>query len=764
MEIYFIAIVVILIFLAVSDLIVGVSNDAVNFLNSAVGSKAAPFKIIMVIAALGIIIGATFSSGMMEVARKGIFHPDQFAFSEIMIIFLAVMMTDILLLDFFNTFGLPTSTTVSIVFELLGASVAVALIKISHTSHTLGNMSNFINSASALTIISGILLSVIIAFTCGIIIQYLVRFLFSFNYEKTFKYFGALWGGIAITIITYFILIKGAKGSSFMTAETVTLIMENSHLILGLSFIGWTILLQLLHMIFRLNILKLIVLVGTFALAMAFAGNDLVNFIGVPLAGLESFKSFSASSVGDPSIFAMTALKEPVRTPTGFLLIAGIIMVLALWFSKKARSVTKTEINLGRQDDGYERFDSSFIARNIVRGSIIMNGLFEKMIPESLKKFVSRRFDHKQTKKSKKQEGISFDLVRASVNLVVASALISFATSLKLPLSTTYVTFMVAMGTSLADGAWGRESAVYRVSGVITVIGGWFLTAFCAFTLAFVMAYLINWGKLIAVGILIILVIFSFIKTYSLHKKRDVQEKIAGGDIELMELTGPRILETCNKRLIKTFNSLLQLYNDTINGFIELKRKKLKHVVGEIKQLNKEIKSDRNNLHKMILKLREDDVETGHYYVQVLDYLKETANCIYHISQPVFEYIDNNHPPLNEEQKSELTDLNNELISFFKVAVKLLKEGTLKNLNQVIKTHKNLLENIYKIQKKQLKRIKRQESGTKNSILYIGILNESKNLLLHSVNMIKAQRDFLEYNIKNGAYTGPDIKKETIKL
>jgi len=542
-------------------------------------------------------------------------------------------------------------------------------------------------------------------------------------------------------------------------------VVENSYKILGFSFIGWIILLQLLNMIFRLNILKLIVLFGTFALAMAFAGNDLVNFIGVPLAGLESFKSFSASSsVGDPSDFAMTALKNPVQTPTGFLLIAGIIMVLALWGSKKARSVTKTEINLGRQDEGYERFDSSFLARNIVRGSLSVNGIVEKIIPKSLKRFIRNRFDPKQTIKSKEQDGASFDLVRASVNLVVASALISFATSLKLPLSTTYVTFMVAMGTSLADGAWGRESAVYRVSGVVTVIGGWFLTAFTAFTLAFVIACIIHWGGMIALGILIAIIIFFFLKTYALHKKRDTHEKIAATDIDLMELTGLKVLETCNNKLISTFHSLIQHYDNTVTGLIELKRKKLKRVVKEVKNLNNEIKSDRNNMHIMISKLQEDDVETGHYYVQVLDYLKEAANCIFHISQPVFEYIDNNHSPLNKDQKSELSEFNNELISFFKESVKLLKEGTSQDLKELMKKQKILLENIYKIQKKQLKRLKRKESGTKNSVLYTEIMSESKHLLLHSVNMIKAQMDFLEYNIKNEAYTVHDKKKETVKL
>jgi phosphate/sulfate permease len=463
METFFLLIVIILIVLAVSDLVVGVSNDAVNFLNSAIGSKTAPFIIIMIVAAAGIVFGATFSSGMMEVARKGIFHPDQFFFGEIMIIFLAVMMTDIILLDFFNTFALPTSTTVSIVFELLGAAVAVSLIKIKASGSNMADMGQYINTSSALLMITAILLSVVIAFTFGLLIQYLARVLFSFNFEKNIKYFGALWGGIAISAITFFILIKGAKGSSFMTDRTVAWIRDHSLLILGLSFLGWTVLLQLLQLIFRLNILKFIVLVGTFALAMAFAGNDLVNFIGVPLAGLESFREFHASGMTDPSGFAMTALVEQVKTPTVFLLIAGTIMVVALWTSKKAQSVAATTIDLSRQDEGYERFESFAMARGIVRASIGFSNFVNTITPKHLRNFLKNRFKRDQFRDMKKEKGLSFDLVRASVNLVVASALISLGTSLKLPLSTTYVTFMVAMGTSLADGAWGRESAVFRV-------------------------------------------------------------------------------------------------------------------------------------------------------------------------------------------------------------------------------------------------------------------------------------------------------------
>ncbi|MCD4744752.1 MAG: inorganic phosphate transporter, partial [Bacteroidales bacterium] len=453
----YLILIIVLFALAISDLIVGVSNDAVNFLNSAIGSKVAPFNVIMIIAALGILVGATFSGGMMEIARKGIFHPEHFYFSEIMIIFLAVMITDVILLDTFNTFGMPTSTTVSIVFELLGAAVAVSIIKITNSPDAL-ELSEYINTAKALAIITGILLSVVLAFSIGAIIQYLVRILFSFDYKKNLKYFGAIWGGIAITAITYFILIKGAKGASFMSDDAKQLIRENTLTIIGVSFFAWTIILLLLTWVSKINILKLIVLVGTFALAMAFAGNDLVNFIGVPLAGYESFKEFIANPAADPNMFPMLKLAGKVKTPTLFLIIAGLIMAVTLWLSRKARTVTETEIGLSRQDVGQERFGSSYFARSIVRNTRSFATRLNFLIPKSITNKIDKQFDqtvYKQKQKALGANAPAFDMVRASVNLVVASILISFATSLKLPLSTTYVTFMVAMGTSLSDRAWG---------------------------------------------------------------------------------------------------------------------------------------------------------------------------------------------------------------------------------------------------------------------------------------------------------------------
>ncbi len=753
METFYLLIVGILILLAVSDLIVGVSNAAVNFLNSAIGSKAASFKVIMIIAALGILFGATFSSGMMDVARKGIFHPEHFFLNEIMIIFLAVMLTDIILLDLFNPFALPTSTTVSIVFELLGAAVAVSLIKIARMDESISQMSSYINTSSALLIITGILLSVVVAFTVGMLVQYVVRVLFSFNFEKNTKYFGAIWGGIAISAITYFILIKGAKGASFMSKETVGVIKENTWLILGMSFAGWTILLQLLRWIFKLNILKLIVLVGTFALAMAFAGNDLVNFIGVPLAGLESFRAFLGSGFADSSEYLMTALSEPVKTPTTFLLIAGLIMVIALWTSKKARSVTATTLDLGRQEEGYERFESSGVSRGIVRVSIGISGVFDFIIPGRLKRFLKQRFDHSQFNENETEKDLSFDLVRASVTLVVASALISLATSFRLPLSTTYVTFMVAMGTSLADGAWGRDSAVYRVSGVVTVIGGWFFTAFCAFTVAFVVAYLISWGGIFAIFGLVFLAAFILYKSFRLHKKRDAELK---KKIEIIEIdgetyNGENILKSCTKNVYKTLSTVSILYSISVSGLIDLKRKTIKRNIKEIKALNKEVKLLKNNIFQTISKLQEDEIESGHYYVQVLDYLRETAHSLTFIVDPVYLYIDNNHQPLIKDQQEDLQQLSELINTFFHKIIQSIKNSDFSNLNDLLDDQQHLLDSIIKLKKRQLKRIKSGETGTKNSELILNTLTETKNLLLYTVNLLKAQRDFAEYNLENGS-------------
>jgi phosphate/sulfate permease len=751
MEKFYLIIVIVLFALAISDLIVGVSNDAVNFLNSAIGSKVAPFRIIILIAALGILIGTTFSSGMMEVARKGIFHPESFYFSEIMIIFLAVMMTDVILLDLFNTFGLPTSTTVSIVFELLGAAVAISLVKIKHSAYTLADMGKFINTERALLIISGILLSIVVAFTVGIVIQYFSRIIFTFNIKKTIKYFGALWGGLAITGITYFILIKGAKGSSFLSDEKINWISNNSLLIMGMSFAFWAILTQLLHWIFKINVFKVIVLFGTFALAMAFAGNDLVNFIGVPLAGFESFKIYSAQHAIGANEFAMSSLRGQVNTPTSFLIIAGLVMVITLWFSRKARTVTRTEINLGNQDEINERFSSSVFARTIVRQWLLLGNFFKKLMPNPFLKAIDKRFDDKQFKKEvKKNKGVSFDMVRASVNLAVSSSLIAFATSYKLPLSTTYVTFMVAMGTSLADRAWGRESAVYRISGVITVIGGWFFTAFSAFTVSLLMALLISWGGKYAIAGLILLAIGFVYKTHYVHKRREEDYKKSEEDSKIdLELGSKTVQEKCNVRVISSLIAISELYNNIINAFIGEKRKKLKNALKDVKKLDKEVKSFKKNVHDTVRTLQiEESVETGDYYVQLLDYLRETAHCMNFIAQPIFEHVDNNHAPLNPEQVKDLKSFLKNFSVYVEKVIKTISSREFKDMDNVSLYMQEMMAELSKMRKNHLKRIKTDNVGTRVSLLYLDILNETKNLVLYMMNLAKTSRDFAEQSKK----------------
>ena len=741
METVYLVLVIVLFILAISDLIVGVSNDAVNFLNSAIGSKAAPFKVIMIIAALGVLVGATFSGGMMEVARKGIFHPEYFYFSEIIIIFLAVMITDVILLDMFNTFGLPTSTTVSIVFELLGAAVAMSIIKILSSPETAKDIGEFINTGNALAIIIGILLSIVVAFSFGALVQYITRIVFSFDYKKSLKYFGAIWGGIAITAITYFILIKGAKGASFMSDEAKLLIKENTLLILGASFVAWTILLQLLNWIIKLNVLKLVVLVGTFALAMAFAGNDLVNFIGVPLAGYESFKSFIASPGADPDAFNMVALAGKVKTPTLFLLMAGLIMVITLWVSRKARNVVKTTLDLSRQDEGSERFGSSMLSRSLVRSSINFSNAINFFIPKSIHERIARKFDQSKIPKITEKDAPAFDLLRASVNLVVASIIISFATSLRLPLSTTYVTFMVAMGTSLSDKAWDRESAVYRITGVLSVIGGWFFTALSAFTVAFLIVYIIHWGGFISISILLIIALFLIIKTHAFHKKREKESEEYKTTTD--EINSKNIFEKCTSNVANTLNNAIKIYNETIQALAKEDLKKLKSINKEIKEINKKAKYLKDNIHNTIIQLQEDSIETGHYYVQVLDYLREIAHCITFIIQPSLEHINNNHKGLIYIQVEELNKIRNRLTAFFNTIQDIIQKNKFTEISHIIDKQQEILNIIEEFRKTQIRRIKNRETGTKNSMLYLGILSETKNLLLNTINLLKAQRDFV---------------------
>ena len=750
MENFYLILVVILFALAVSDLVVGVSNDAVNFLNSALGSKAAPKWVIFLLASLGVLVGATFSNGMMEVARKGIFHPDMFFFSEIMIIFLAVMITDVILLDLFNTFGMPTSTTVSIVFELLGSAVAVSVVKIKSMGGTLLELGNYINSDKALAIISGILLSVFIAFSIGAIVQYITRFIFSFRYKKPLKYFGAIFGGLAITAITYFILIKGIKGSSFadyqlQSGETLSEWVAHHNLLLMIySFIGWTIILQILHWIFNLKILKLIVLIGTFALAMAFAGNDLVNFIGVPIAGFKSFQAWVNAGAVSPDSFSMEMLAGKSSTPVYMLLISGLVMVVTLVLSKKARAVTETEINLGRQSEGVERFGSSLVARMMVRSTLNFNKTMQRMVPARLNNTVRTRFTPEPLGPIDHPDTPAFDKIRASVNLVVASILIAIGTSLKLPLSTTYVTFMVAMGTSLSDRAWDRESAVYRISGVFAVIGGWFLTALIAFTVSGVIAMLISLSGNWMVFVFVAVALFMVIRTHMFFKKRSAEKLLEDEEIITEKDETDKVLEKCNKQVSKSIMSANKIFSVSIESFLKENRSRLKEGLEDKDALNKKSKKQKNKVLNMLSKIH-DNVDSGHFYVQLVDYLREMAHSMNFIVEPLYKHIDNQHKPFIKSQAKELSQLVDNVDELFNFSLHIVNKNDFDKIEDLIAKRDAILEELERMEKSQIKRIKAKEVNTRNSMLFFNTISETKNLLLHFINAIKAYRDFVQY-------------------
>lgn len=749
MENFYLILVVILFALAISDLVVGVSNDAVNFLNSAIGSKAAPKWVIFLMAGLGVLIGATFSNGMMEVARKGIFHPEMFYFSEIMVIFLAVMITDVILLDMFNTFGMPTSTTVSIVFELLGSAVAVSIVKIKSMGHSVVELANYINSEKALAIISGILVSVVIAFTVGAIVQYITRLIFSFNYRQPLKYLGSVYGGLAITAITYFMLIKGIHGSTYaefkldsgLTVEEW--ISGNTSLVILYSFIFWTILIQLLKWIFNIKILKTIVLVGTFALAMAFAGNDLVNFIGVPLAGYNSFKAWIASGGVAPDAFSMEMLSGKVPTPPYMLVIAGLVMVITLIMSKKAQSVVATSVDLSRQYEGTERFDSSMAARVLVRTSTQFQNKLYAILPDVVKKTISSRFTPVQIEYPDDPDQPAFDKIRASVNLVVASILIAIGTSLKLPLSTTYVTFMVAMGTSLADGAWDRDSAVYRISGVFTVVGGWFLTALVAFTISGIIALVISLSGTFMIFVFIAIAIIMVIRTHMLFSKRNNVVKKEEEDTIVEEDATQVIINKSVKQVLRAMNFSKEIISVGLEGFMEEDRSKLKKAEKICQEFSVKAKKNKDRVYSTLQKLAEGPVDTSHYYVQIMDYKREMAHALHFMIEPLVEHLDNNHKPFIEEQNRELKELVSGLNQFFTFAGEIVRDAKYGEIDELIAKRENLFEYLGRIEKSQIKRIKNKEVKTRNSQLFFKIIAEVKNLLLNTVNVVKSERDLI---------------------
>ncbi|MDD3320353.1 MAG: inorganic phosphate transporter [Paludibacter sp.] len=735
MDSIYLIIVVVLLGLATLDLVVGVSNDAVNFLNSSIGSKVAPMWVILTVASIGILVGSLFSSGMMEVARSGIFYPGKFTFPDIMMLFLAVMITDVILLDVFNTFGLPTSTTVSLVFELLGAAVAVALVNT--WSANTGNVIDYINTGKALTIISGILISVVIAFTFGLIIMQFSRIIFSFKYKKSFLYLGAIWGGFALTAISYFAIFKGLKNTTLISKDSLQLMQDNLSVILLYTWGILTVVMAVLQHIFKVNILKIIILCGTAALALSFAGNDLVNFIGVFMAGLGSFEIASnvIASGGTVENLYMSKLSEPVSADWRYLLGAGVIMILAIWFSKKSKSVTMTEVNLARQGEGFERFSSTGASRSLVRNVINLNKIFEKITPQFVVNFVESRFKP-LSNEEKDNNNASFDLIRASVNLTVSALLISLGTSLKLPLSTTYVTFMVAMGSSLADRAWGRESAVYRITGVLTVISGWFLTAFVAFTVAMLVAFALMYGGIYAIVGLLLLVALLFIQFMKVHKKRAKAEE--ANDIFLNNEHD--IVINCTHEIEESVETTIEIYKKMLEGLFKEDRKGLMKLYKVADDFHG--KSKRRRAYEVLPTLQRLDynaLDTGQYYVQAVDYFYEISVSLRYMTESSFNFIDDNHEGFGQDQIDDLTQLSNELLSVYQDFINMMRNNNYSDLAKIKERRTVILDLYSDLVKKQIKRTKEKETGTRNSILYLNILNETKAIALKSINLMRAQ-------------------------
>ena len=743
---YYLILVIILGILAIADLMVGVSNDAVNFLNSAIGSKVVSFKTLMIIASLGVAFGAMSSSGMMEVARKGIFNPEMFIFSEIMIIFLAVMITDILLLDVFNSYGLPTSTTVSIVFELLGAAVIISLIKISNIDDSVVDLANYINTTKATQIILGIFLSVVVAFSIGALVQFISRLVLSFRFQNKSKWLGSFFGGIAITSIFYFIIIKGLKGSPYASTEfellgneTLSNFLDNNLvLIIIVSSIFWIIISHLINTILKFSIYTIVICAGTFALALAFAGNDLVNFIGVPIAGYQSFLAWVDSGLSADN-YTMEILSEKVAAPTEILLGAGAIMIVTLWTSSKAKSVIKTSIDLSNQEETVERFQPNFLSRFLVKAASNIQDKITAVIPENSQKFIANQYiKPKPNNLILKKDRPAFDEIRASVNLVVAAILISIATSYKLPLSTTYVTFMVAMGTSLADKAWGSDSAVYRVAGVINVIGGWLLTALIAFTASGIIATILYYLGKSGLFILVVVVLFVLTKNYFAHQNRrklEIEE-------EKLDIVESKSIKGVIFESSKNISNFTKRANKLILKILEGIGTQDLNILKDNKNFVKKLKSDLerigDDVFYFVKNLDEASTEvTSKFHMNVLEELENITDSISSLSSLTHKHINNNHRGLTFNQIRELKELEDELDEFFTRIVKTFKTKNYTEISEIFEVKEKLVSSLELKIKSQISRTRKDESSPRNTRLYFEILNKMKTIITHYVQLLE---------------------------
>ena len=731
----FTIIVVILAVLAILDLIVGVSNDAINFLNSALGSKVAKRWVILVVASAGILLGVLTSNGMMEVARNGVFHPGMFTFENIMILFVAVMLSDVVLLNTFNALGLPTSTTVSLVFELLGASLAVAMFTIWNSPDlSFADLGQYINAGKAMIIISGILSSVVLAFAMGAILMYISRLIFSFKYNRTIRRSGAVWCGISIVGIVYFAIFKGMKSSGLISPEFTLLI--NEHIGMALLTV-WVISSALLWVLQRMgvNIMKITILAGTFALALAFAGNDLVNFIGVPMAGLDSY--MIASEANDVGMM-MSQLAEPAHVNVWFLLISGIVMIVTLFVSKDAMKVAETQLNLSSQNEEEERFGSTKISRALVSMAMNLNNVYKSVVPQRIQKKLNSRFvpdEHADT-------SVSYDMIRAVVNLTAAASLICLGTSLKLPLSTTYVIFMVSMGSSLADRAWGRDSAVYRITGVMVVIMGWFITALGAITLAFLSGLLLMWGGWIALAGLCLLC--GYILCHNLiFKKKDKEKKSEEINIIHDGECDSDVLYSCTQEVCTTMEQVSSIYNHMLVALFTENRRLLKETMTESEDLYHQANQRKYHIMKTLKMLQDHNVETGHFYIQVVDYLTEVSKALLHCTRPAYQHIENHHRGLTKEQIMDLKLVNDGVDNIFSKINSMLREKNFSDLDEVLTMRDSLFGVIAQAIKNQIYRLKEGNMSTKASMLYLNILNETKTMVLQSRNLIKSQGYFL---------------------
>lgn len=748
METFYLFLIIFLFVLAVFDLSVGVSNDAVNFMNSAIGSKAASFKVIMVIAAIGIFVGASLSNGMMDIARHGIYQPQHFYFSEIMCILLAVMLTDVVLLDIFNSLGMPTSTTVSLVFELLGGTVAISLIKIANSNGAL-QLGDLLNTDKAFTVILAIFLSVAIAFFFGAIVQYISRLIFTFNYKKHMNYFIGLFGGLAATSILYFMLIKGLKESSFMEGDLKTMIYSNTDTIVWGALIFFTLLMQVLHWL-KVNVFKVVILLGTFALALAFAGNDLVNFIGVPLAGYSSYMDLMAQGgTTTTDTFLMESLLEPAKTPWYFLVGSGLVMVIALATSKKAQAVIKTSVDLARQSDGNENFGTSPVARVLVRTCNNASNTILSVVPLRVKDWIDSRFNNNEIILEDKA---SFDLVRASVNVVLSGLLIALGTSLKLPLSTTYVAFMVAMGSSLADRAWGRESAVYRITGVLSVIGGWFITAGAAFTICFLVALLIHVGDIAAMAAMVGLAIYMLIRNQILYKKKMKKEAMQ----EEVDSTISKLRETKDKRealslfrehsrdeLCDVLNFASDTFNRSVHGFMDENLRELRKVMSAIEEKKSYLKQVKRVGTLGVTQLEHDiAIDKGLYYYQGNDFASEIVFSIRRLTEPGKEHVDNHFSPLCEVQKEDFGKMTDEIVSFLNRSSVMIERNDYHRMDDLIAESVDLTAKLTLLKKEELKRIQGQSGSTKVSMVYLNMVQEAQNVVSFTANLLKVSRKF----------------------